>query len=200
MSTIRFRPWAKTVRWPRERMGSRKLPAPFTFVEGRVIQVEDRTPVAIEVAEQQRRQQALELGLVPLPFAQEAVVGIVRVDAVRIGDVRHARDGAAAGAKCPAGDQGAEESDDGLVKRSAKRPSRRSQATTGGSSGPSRVLAGDAEDIVCKGAPPWVGRDQPSQRGHLSFGYCLLMRLRGFGGDRAAYSSCAGRGRIPRRH
>src|SRR5215470_15621741 len=48
--------------------------------------------------------------------------------------------------------------EDGLLKRSVKRSSSRSHAMTGGSSRPGRVPAGDAEDIVSKSAPPWIGR------------------------------------------
>ncbi len=55
------------------------------------------------------RQPAPELGHVPLPRPQEATASIVGVEAIRIGDVHHAGDGAAAGAERPAGDQGAEE-------------------------------------------------------------------------------------------
>src|SRR5438552_11346498 len=48
--------------------------------------------------------------------------------------------------------------EDGLVKRSVKRPSRRSHTMTGGSPGPADGRTGDAEDIVSKSAPPWIGR------------------------------------------
>src|SRR6266487_2296449 len=48
--------------------------------------------------------------------------------------------------------------EDGLVKRSVKRPTRRSHAMTGESSAPCGVPTGDAEDIVVKSAPPWIGR------------------------------------------
>src|SRR6266487_2032661 len=112
VSTTRFRPWAKTVRWPRERMGSRKLPAPFTsagLVEERVIEVQNQAQGAFEVADEQGCEPAPELRHVPLPLPQEAVVGIVGMEAVRIGHVHHAGDGAAPRAERPAGDQGAEE-------------------------------------------------------------------------------------------
>src|SRR6266487_410030 len=48
--------------------------------------------------------------------------------------------------------------EDGLVNRSVKRPSRRSHSMMGESSGPGAAPAGDAEDIVSKSAPPWIGR------------------------------------------
>jgi hypothetical protein len=62
----------------------------------------------------------------------------------------------------------------GLVKRSAKRPSRRSQATAGESSVPDGVPAGDAEHRVSKSAPPWIGLEQPFQRGRLPLCYSVL--------------------------
>jgi hypothetical protein len=64
----------------------------------------------------------------------------------------------------------------GRVKRSAKRPSRRSQAMTGGWSCQACEQAEDAGNIVCKSASPWGGVDNRSQRGRISFGY-LSMRL-----------------------
>jgi hypothetical protein len=66
--------------------------------------------------------------------------------------------------------------DDGLWNRSVKRPSRRSQAMTGGSLEPGSVLAGDAEDIVSKSAPPWMVVEQLFQRGRLPLCYSVLTR------------------------
>jgi hypothetical protein len=79
------------------------------LVEEGVVQVDDQAQSAFELTGEQGRQPAPELGHVPLPLTQEAVVGIVGVDALRIGDVHHAGDRAAAGAEHPAGDQGEEE-------------------------------------------------------------------------------------------
>src|SRR5215472_673628 len=60
---------------------------------------------------------------------------------------------------------------EGRVKRSAKRPSRRSQATTGGWSCQACEQAEDAGDIVSKSASPWGWCEQPSQRGRVLFSY-----------------------------
>jgi hypothetical protein len=74
-------------------------------VEERVIEVHDQAQVAFQLADEQGRQPTPELGHVPFPLAQEAMVRIVSVSAVRIGDVHHAGDGATARAEHPAGDQ-----------------------------------------------------------------------------------------------
>src|SRR6266487_1837770 len=64
--------------------------------------------------------------------------------------------------------------DDGFVKRSAKRPSKRSQATAVESAVPCGAPTGDAEDIVSKSAPPWIGLEQPFQRGRLPLRYFVV--------------------------
>src|SRR6266487_580972 len=79
------------------------------LVEEGVVNVHDQAQVALEVADEQGRQPAPELSHLPLPLAQEAMVGVVGVDAVWIGHVHHAGDGAPAGAERPAGDQREEE-------------------------------------------------------------------------------------------
>src|SRR5262249_15336704 len=62
--------------------------------------------------------------------------------------------------------------EDGRRKRSVKRPSRRSQAMTGGSSAPDDGAAGDAEDIVCKKRRlRGLVVEQPFQRGRLPLCY-----------------------------
>ncbi len=79
------------------------------FCKSIATQVQDQAQVASEVADEQGCQAAPELNHVPLAFPQEAVVGVVGVSAVRIGDVHHAGDGAAPWAERPARDQGQEE-------------------------------------------------------------------------------------------
>src|SRR5215472_5300184 len=61
----------------------------------------------------------------------------------------------------------------GRLKRSAKRPSRRSQAMTGGWSCQASEQVEDAGDIVCKSASPWGGVDNRSQRGRVPFNYSI---------------------------
>jgi hypothetical protein len=63
---------------------------------------------------------------------------------------------------------------EGRVKRSAKRPSRRSQAMTGGWSCQAGGQTEDAGDIVSKSASPWGWCEQPSQRGRLTFSYSIV--------------------------
>ena len=76
------------------------------LVEEGVVEVHDQALGAFEVADEQRCQPAPEMGHVPPPRAQEAVVGVVGAAGVRIGDVHHAGDGAAARAEHAASDQG----------------------------------------------------------------------------------------------
>ena len=95
------------------------------------------------------------------------------MDAVRIGDVHHAGDRAATRAEHPV-NRVRKRPEEGLVKRSVKRPSKPSNAMTGRSSGPGGVPIGDAEDIVSKSAPPWSGRGTAVPRGRLPLRYFVL--------------------------
>src|SRR6266545_7017636 len=152
VSTTRFKPWAKTVRWPRERMGSRKLPAPFTLRPARWKRVSSRSttrrrlPSRWLTSRGASRRQSWAMSHFPsrrkrwyASWARSpsgSATSTMRVTVRRPGQstqpVSRVR----------------KRAEDGRPKRSVKRPSRRSQAMTGGSSGPAGVPAGDAEDIV----------------------------------------------------